>query len=415
MIRYRLDDLGWYHFECLVQALLKAELGLGVARSFPELLSLRDLDVLLTEVVQRDIVERSDAAIKLAKDLAPVFVATAAYQRALEILEHHSLLVLDGPPEMGKSAIAYMIALTQLLRGWQAVDARYPDDVLANLSRGRPQVFIVDDAFGRTEYDVTLGRRWERDLAKVLVHLNENHWLILTTRKHILARALRELDLTGRARTFPQPGELIVSADDLSQEEKARILYRHARSAPLSERLRGVIRERARSIVEDRHFTPERIRRLVEERLPEAENLGRGRWSVDLAEIVREAIRNPTRRMRTAFRGLPELHKRVLISLLDCERATIMQTLHTAVARLYQPVGKAELVETIEDLSSAFLRILQHGSSQDLSSLSRIDWIDPARAGGRTGPVSPQYPGFPHRSLERPQAPGIGKLSCKAP
>src|SRR2546430_15398247 len=30
MIRYRLDDLGWYQFEWLVQALLKDRLGIGV-------------------------------------------------------------------------------------------------------------------------------------------------------------------------------------------------------------------------------------------------------------------------------------------------------------------------------------------------------------------------------------------------
>jgi len=30
MIRYRLDDLGWFQFEALVQSLLKAELGVGV-------------------------------------------------------------------------------------------------------------------------------------------------------------------------------------------------------------------------------------------------------------------------------------------------------------------------------------------------------------------------------------------------
>src|SRR5215469_17609365 len=30
MIRYRLDDLGWYQFEWLVQALLKDQLGIGV-------------------------------------------------------------------------------------------------------------------------------------------------------------------------------------------------------------------------------------------------------------------------------------------------------------------------------------------------------------------------------------------------
>ena len=30
MIRYKLDDLGWFQFEWLVQSLLKAELGIGV-------------------------------------------------------------------------------------------------------------------------------------------------------------------------------------------------------------------------------------------------------------------------------------------------------------------------------------------------------------------------------------------------
>ena len=30
MLRYRLDDLGWFQFESLMQSLMKAELGLGI-------------------------------------------------------------------------------------------------------------------------------------------------------------------------------------------------------------------------------------------------------------------------------------------------------------------------------------------------------------------------------------------------
>jgi len=30
MLRYHLDDLGWYQFEQICQALLKIELGLGI-------------------------------------------------------------------------------------------------------------------------------------------------------------------------------------------------------------------------------------------------------------------------------------------------------------------------------------------------------------------------------------------------
>jgi len=30
MLRYKLDDLGWFQFEWLIQSLLKAELGIGI-------------------------------------------------------------------------------------------------------------------------------------------------------------------------------------------------------------------------------------------------------------------------------------------------------------------------------------------------------------------------------------------------
>ena len=98
----------------------------SISRSFPELLSLRDLDLLLSEIVHRELLERSRAAIEEAREIVPIFVATGAYHRTLQILQTHRFAVLDGPPEMGKSVIARMISLAQLLEGWQAIDCRSP-------------------------------------------------------------------------------------------------------------------------------------------------------------------------------------------------------------------------------------------------------------------------------------------------
>jgi len=69
-----------------------------VRRSFPQLLSLRDLDILLANVVNRDIVERSSAAISYARDVAPVFVPTGAFVQAWDVLKKHHFAVLEGPP-----------------------------------------------------------------------------------------------------------------------------------------------------------------------------------------------------------------------------------------------------------------------------------------------------------------------------
>ena len=106
---------------------------------------------------------------------------------------------------MGKTAIARVLSLAQLSLGWEALDCRTPDDLLHTYRSARRQLFIVDDAFGRTEYEPTLGRLWEKDLSRVFHKIDQKHWLIWTTRKHILARALKDMDLVGKGSSFPNP------------------------------------------------------------------------------------------------------------------------------------------------------------------------------------------------------------------
>jgi len=98
-------------------------------RAFPQLLSLRDLDELLSGVVNRDVLVRSEGALACAKEVAPTFGPTNAYHRAFEVLNLHHFVVLEGPPEMGKTAIAWTIALTQLCQGWEAIVCDEPEDL----------------------------------------------------------------------------------------------------------------------------------------------------------------------------------------------------------------------------------------------------------------------------------------------
>ena len=325
--------------------------------SFPQLLSLRDLDTLLQEVVNKEILERSQSAIDYARAVIPIFVPTAAYEKAWKVLKEHHFAVLEGPPEMGKTAIAWMITLTQVTQDWGAYVCDEPDDFFRCYKAGERQVFVADDAFGRTEYDTSRGRKWEQQLGPMLNRLNQTHWLIWTSRKYILERAQRVMDLQGKATQFPDPAAILIDASQLSLEEKALILYRHARSAGLEEKAKNIIRHYARSIVESTHFTPERIRRFVTERLPDlVSEMTMGHLGMEeISAEIDMAIQNPTDRMRKSFRALPQAHKWMLISLLE-GRSLSSQSLQ----RLYEthcPVREQKsFIEVLDDLSESFVK-----------------------------------------------------------
>lgn len=343
-------------------------------RSFPEIMSLRDLDALLRDVVTRSILERSKSAIEEAREVVTAFVQTENYHKAIQILKKHNFVVLDGPPEMGKTAIARVLSLAQLTLGWEALDCRVPDDLFSSYDSHLRQVFIVDDAFGRTEYEPTLGRLWEKDLSKVLHKIDQKHWLIWTTRKHILARALKDMDLVGKAASFPEPAELIVTADDLSTEEKAKILYRHARAGELETMFRSLIRVHASLIVRDDHFTPERIRRFINERIPELakENESKPLSAEELQSEIIEAIHDPTKRMQKAYSKLSKSHKWILISLLDCGAFATVKDLKSRYSQHRSQLSEEAFAEALDELVGTFVK---------LSLIYRreyVDWIHPS-------------------------------------
>jgi hypothetical protein len=343
-------------------------------RAFPELLGLRDLQLLIQEAVHKDILERSRVTVELAKALAKVFVPTTAYARALAALGGHHFVVLDGPPEMGKTAIARIIAISQLSLGWAAIECRSPDDFFRSFDQQVCQVFLADDAFGRTEFNVESGRLWERDLPRILYRVDKDHWLLLTSRKHILSHALDRMDLTDPARSFPSPAEVIVDASQLSTEEKARILYRHAKSAGLEDKAKELLKAHIRLIVDDPNFTPERIRRFIATALPRLarQDSATATARMAIAAKIREGIRNPTKEMSVSYKALPPEHKWVLISVLESSSASPLEDIRHRYERLYTPISSASFTHLVEDLTGSFLRQTSDGKSV------LHDWIHPS-------------------------------------
>ncbi len=329
--------------------------------SFPQILSLKDLDSLLNDVIARPIIERSRGMIEEAREISIVFYPTNAYSETIKKLTVNNFAVLEGPPEVGKTAIARMIGLSRLSIGWEAYECLLPSDFYQLFSNENQQIFIADDAFGSTEYDPARSSEWSFNLDRILRRLDHNHWLIWTARKHILEIALQRMRLQGKGENFPDPGSIIINASSLTKTEKAMILYRHAKASGFENTARNLLKKYAKIIVSDTYFTPERIRRFVKYSFPNLiDDFNHGRLSLEnLNNLIANEIKEPTKSLSQAFDCLSEGHKRLLVSRLDLDRSNVLtneEELFQAFERHRPQVTDKSYEHLTRDLSSSFLR-----------------------------------------------------------
>jgi hypothetical protein len=316
----------------------------------PYLLGVADLSLLITDEAAR----RSSGDLEAAATLARVFVPTRAYLRGLEVLQQHRFVVLSGPPEMGKTAIARMLGLAAISDGWELHECLRPDELWQRFTRDRRQLYIADDAFGSTEYRPDTAERWALDLDRVLQALDERHWLIWTSRPTPLKAALHRIHREHGVERFPQPAEVGVDASELDAAEKALILFRHTKSANTPESAMTLVRAHGWEIVSHPHFTPERIRRFVAGRL---EELAAGTGEADVAAAVAAEIREPTTAMAASYRSLAPDHRAVLLALLDTPPGPVSTRELSTALRRHAPDGLARpIAEIVDRLADHFLR-----------------------------------------------------------
>jgi len=335
-----------------------------VRAALPSVLGLRDLDPLIPAQLRA----RSRFDLDAAQALARVFSPTRAFERARLVLERHGFVVLTGPPEMGKTAIARMIALAALTDGWEAHECDSPEEVWRAFDAERHQCFIADDAFGSTEYRPDAAERWARELAGLLGVLDQGHRLIWTSRPAPLKAALRRLQRERGSERFPAPAEVLVDAGELSLEEKTLILFRHAKDHELADASRALLRSAGLQIVEHPHFTPERIRRFAAGRLATLPALV-GADRAELLGVLARELASPTRAMRASFAALEREHRDLLIALLDAPAGLIDERELASTVRRHHPGGLSRSPGVLIDrLTDHFLRVTSLG----------VGWVHPS-------------------------------------
>jgi hypothetical protein len=313
--------------------------------AMPSVLGLCALDGLIpASLAQTSSLDRHEA-----DRLAAVFVPTRAYARALRTLQCHRFAVLTGPPEMGKTAAARMIALAKMTDGWQAHECTSPDELMRSFDPDAAQVFIADDAFGSTEYRADAAERWARAMERLLGSLDDRHWLIWTSRPAPLHAALRRLHQERGAERFPAPARVLVDAAALDAEEKVLILLRHALAAGLPQFTRRGLQRMGPMIVSNPTFTPERIRRCV---------LRLAQGDRDVAGAADAELTTPTSAMARSFGALADEYRDLLVALLDTPPGPVSEReLVAALRRHHEGSLSRPPLHLVDRLADHFLRV----------------------------------------------------------
>src|SRR5205085_12464389 len=114
------------------------------------------------------------------------YVQTEAHVKALSLLKKKHFIVLDGPPEAGKTTIAAALALVHATEEYEVIDVRTPADIFRTpddrQSSGRTNrkgyMFIADDALGSISLRDIMAEEWSRDLPGILATLGKNRLLV---------------------------------------------------------------------------------------------------------------------------------------------------------------------------------------------------------------------------------------------
>jgi DNA polymerase III delta prime subunit len=195
-----------------------------------------------------------------------VYAEIPSFKSGRDILESQRVLIISGPPGVGKTTLAEMLCYAYIAEEWELIAIRNLEEGFARIDDSKRQIFFFDDFLGRIALDERALSTQDSDLARFISRIRRtpSARFILTTRAYIYeqARLLSE----ALSDTKLNVSRYVLDVGIYTRRIRARILYNHLVVAGVSEaHIAALIDQKAiKKIVDHKHYNPRIVQFMTE-------------------------------------------------------------------------------------------------------------------------------------------------------